>query len=292
MKIGINENICDEREAVISVYDHGFLYGIGLFETFRTYGGRPFLLQEHLDRLQQGLSELGIRYVPDEERIRRFIRRLLDANGLKDGYIRFSVSAGVDVLGLPAGEYEHPNTIVYVKELPPVDERGYETGKALQLLHLRRNSPEGRVRFKSFHYMNNILAKRELQQYRWANGAEGLFLNEKGHLAEGIVSNLFFIRGSVCYTPAIGTGILPGVTRAVAIELAERIGLRTEEGYYDWEQLLAADEVFVTNSIQEIVPVTRLFDTEGRMWTIGGGKAGPLTKTIRAHYREKTGEAT
>jgi len=119
MKIAVNGCIIDEREAVVSVYDHGFLYGMGLFETFRTYGGRPFLLKEHLARLAAGLDEIGIRAVPDADGIRELVGKLLAANGLTDAYIRLSVSAGAEALGLPSGDYRSPNTIVYIKPLPP-----------------------------------------------------------------------------------------------------------------------------------------------------------------------------
>jgi 4-amino-4-deoxychorismate lyase len=284
MIISLNGTLTPEGQAVVSVYDHGFLYGIGLFETFRTYNRRPFLLAEHLRRLTEGCRELGIVYEPDNDRVTRLIEELLQANNLTDAYIRLSVSAGVDVLGLPSTDYVEPTEIIYIKPLPPRDERMYEQGKALQLLKLPRNTPEGLYRFKSFHYMNNILAKRELTLYPWAASAEGLMLTEDGYVAEGIVSNVFFIKQGVLYTPSLDTGILPGITRAHIIDIAQRLDLPSHDGLYRWEDLLEADEVFLVNSIQEIVPVTTLYSPSGQSYTIGTGAQGPITWQLIQRY--------
>jgi len=289
MYVGWNGTICKDSEAVISIYDHGFLYGIGLFETFRTYDGEPFLLEEHMARLQRGCQELRIAHEPVHEIVstRQLLRELLEANGLKDGYIRYTVSAGDDILGLPAGDYAKPNIIIYVKPLPPFADELYVHGKPLQLLRTRRNSPEGEVRLKSLHYMNNILAKRELQQYEAArtSGAEGLMLDVRGYAAEGIVSNVFLIRDGICCTPALDTGILPGITRAFVLDLARRLGVTVEEGHYTWDDILHAEELFVTNSIQEIVPVTSLLDEQGNRFAIGGGTVGVVTSLLLRQYR-------
>jgi 4-amino-4-deoxychorismate lyase len=347
MKIWLNGSIVDGGEAVISVYDHGFLYGLGLFETFRTYGGKPYLLERHLDRLYGGCRELGIPFAMKADELRREITALLVANGLADGYIRLTVSAGVGELGLPAGDYNAPTVLILAKSLPPAGADALRRGRELRLLRTRRNSPEGTVRFKSLHYMNNIIAKREmlglmqerepqsfhLQQQvvqqpegpsndqKWhrpdqvqesgnersavsgqgrteqiaswpSPGAEGLMLSRDGWLTEGIVSNLFFLRQGVIYTPCIETGILPGVTRARVIELARDTGYEVEEGLYTWEQLLEAEEVWLTNSIQELVPVTRLSDWDGLERKVGIGEAGALTLELLDMYRSDTEAAT
>lgn len=319
--VGLNGSIVKGSEAVISVYDHGFLYGMGLFETFRTYGGgKPYLLDRHLERLADGCRELGIRYRSDAEEVARWVRRLLDANGLRDGYVRLTVSAGAGELGLPAGDYEEPAALLMVKALPEQDEASWGRGRELRLLRTRRNTPEGPVRYKSLHYMNNIIAKRELGEAMSAPhgrvgstvstgrsgvsetpesasasalaaspiGAEGLMLSEGGWLAEGIVSNLFWMSGGVVRTPSVDTGILPGVTRRRVLELAAAEGWATEEGLYEWTDLLEADEVWLTNSIQELVPVALLTDVEGRRTTVGHGTAGPAVRRLLAAYREDT----
>ncbi|MFC5452623.1 aminodeoxychorismate lyase [Paenibacillus aestuarii] len=285
MWISMNGQLYKEEQAVVSVYDHGFLYGLGLFETFRTYAGQPFLLQEHLLRLTDGCKELGIAYEPSLEHISEHISKLLAANELQDAYIRLSVSAGVDILGLPGGLYEQPNEIIYIKPLPPRDEAVYLQGKALQLLKLPRNTPEGLYRFKSFHYMNNILAKRELQNYQWSAGAEGLMLTEDGYLAEGIVSNLFFVKDHVICTPSLDTGILPGITRLHVLRLADANSLAVQDGLYRWEDLVHADEIFIVNSIQEIVPVTCLYIPDGQKYLISHGSIGPITRSLIELYK-------
>lgn len=286
MKIAINGRIVEDQDAVISIYDHGFLYGMGLFETFRTYGGRPFLLEAHLQRLADGCEELGFRYRSDPDALRRLVARLLAENSLPDAYIRLSVSAGTGELGLPGGDYERPNEIVYVKPLPARDERTYAEGKPIRLLQLRRSSPEGSVRRKSFHYMNNVLAKRELRRREGGSLAEGIFLDARGYVAEGIVSNLFWIRDGVLFTPSLATGILAGVTRERVIRLAAEAGLPVREGLFVWTDVVEADEAFLTNSIQEIVPVNRAIDPDGTERSIGAGRPGAHTRRLMQAYAE------
>ncbi|SEP05057.1 aminotransferase class IV [Paenibacillus sp. OV219] len=295
MNIGWNGSIIRQEEAVISVYDHGFLYGMGLFETFRTYGGKPYLLQRHLERLARGCESLGICNSGwlSENVLTAWLHQLMEANSLTDAYVRLTVTAGEDILGLPSGNYEKPNTLLMVKSLPGPNPSLYQNGRELALLSTKRNTPEGEVRLKSLHYMNNIIAKRELAASGAPAGAEGLMLTKEGHLAEGIVSNLFFVRGGRLYTPSIETGILPGVTRGRVLELAPGnrsagIVAEVKEGFYSWSELIEADEVFITNSIQELVPVTRLRDLTGTSKMIGNGQAGPLTTELLAAYREDT----
>ncbi|GIO39755.1 4-amino-4-deoxychorismate lyase [Paenibacillus antibioticophila] len=304
--IGLNGVPVRSSEAVVSVMDHGFMYGIGLFETFRTYEGRPSLLELHLERLREGCLQLGISYQPDIAILRSEIAGLLALNGLRDGYFRLTVSAGEGPLGLTAEDYDQPAVILYVKPLPPVAPTLYIEGKQLWLLETRRNTPETKVRLKSLHFMNNVRARRELSEYERLpeNGSfrlpsEGVMLTEDGVLSEGITSNLFFIHEGVLYTPEIETGILPGITRAVVLELAAGLGLTVKEGRYRWESLLRADEVFVTNSIQELIPVTRLIrrhSEEGEQEAaypacvqVGSGKIGPFTRELLDLYRKKVG---
>ncbi|GKU77044.1 aminotransferase class IV [Paenibacillus sp. L3-i20] len=299
MKVGFNGSIVEASEAVISVYDHGFLYGLGLFETFRTYKGRPYLIERHMERLQLGCAELGIKFRMSIEEVEDWARRLLAENGLYDGYIRLTVSAGEDVLGLPSSDYERPNAFMLVKELPIVRDVDLFWGRELRMLRTKRNTPESSIRFKSLHYMNNILAKRELLGLSKREekdesyippmpGAEGLMLSEAGWLTEGIVSNLFFVSDGVIRTPAIETGILPGVTRQKVLELAADAGYRTEEGLYTWESLVEGDEIWMTNSIQELVPITTLTDTSFQQIIISSGEAGEITRSLLALYRADT----
>jgi len=289
MKVGYNGSVIPADEAVISVYDHGFLYGLGLFETMRTYGGEPFLLDRHYARLTEGCRELGIEWQMELGELRAWIGACMAANGLAEAYVRLTVSAGVGELGLQTAPYEAPNAILLVKPLPAPDERLYREGRELRLLRAPRNTPESAVRMKSLHYMNNVIAKRELAASGASPGAEGLMRTQDGWLAEGIVSNLFFVKDGVVRTPSLATGILPGVTRAAVLELADSLGMLTEEGLYAWEDLAAADEAWLTNSIQELVPVTRLSGVGGHgPIALSGGRAGEATTALIAAYRSLT----
>jgi len=286
----LNGQVIDNSDAVISVFDHGFLYGMGVFETFRTYGGgRPWLLERHAARLAAACRALGIDYVPDANRMREGVAALLTANGLSDGYIRWSVSAGdAGAVGLPQTAYAAPQEIVYAKALA-ADDPDSRPGKLLRLLRLRRSSPEGgphALRLKSFHYMNNILAKRELQAAGAGPGAEGLFLNGSSHICEGTVSNVFWLSNGALYTPSTETGALPGITRAYILEMAAEAGIVVREGGYDIDELVRADEVFLTNSVQEIVPVNALADEHGAVLREFPG-AGATTRAWMRQYRSR-----
>ncbi|RUS48298.1 aminodeoxychorismate lyase [Cohnella sp. AR92] len=287
MKLLLDGQLMNSEEAVISVYDHGFLYGMGLFETFRTYGGKPWLLEWHAERLAEGCASLGIEYRPDLSHMKRSVERLIEANGLQeqDAYIRWSVSAGNGAVGLPTEPYSKPREIVYAKP-QAADEPEARRGKALRLLTLRRSEPEADARLKSFHYMNNILAKRELSAGGAEPGTEGLFLNTAGYIVEGMVSNVFWIRNDTLYTPSLACGPLAGITRRYVMGLAAEYGLSVEEGAYAWDELLLAEEVFVTSSIQEIVPVSRLEAADGGR--LSGGteeKPGKWTSKLMMEYR-------
>ncbi|QOS82032.1 aminotransferase class IV [Paenibacillus sp. JNUCC31] len=286
----INGALVNMAAAVVPVTDHGFLYGLGLFETFRTYHGVPFLLERHLERMASGCRELGIPFTTTAAEVTDWIKNLLLANGLQDAYVRYTVSAGEAPLGLPSGDYGKPNHIVLAKALPEPSPSLYENGKMLQHLSTPRNTPEGEVRFKSLHYMNSILAKRELNGYgQPVQSAEGLQLTRDGYIAEGIVSNVFWVRRGVLYTPALATGILPGITRAVVLELAVQQGMPCQEGLFPWEELLQAEEIFLTGSVAELVPVTILRDLDGTETVISSGHIGPVTEALLGMYRQKAG---
>ncbi|MGG1685814.1 aminodeoxychorismate lyase [Pseudalkalibacillus sp. NRS-1564] len=251
MFINVNGELIDEKSAVIPAYDHGYLYGVGVFETFRTYDGHPFLFEDHYNRLCDSLNELQIALPFTKEGLLFEIRRTIDVNGIKDAYVRLNVSAGEGEIGLRTEPYISPTVIIYLKEIgEPVrkEKRGV-------ILSLRRNTPEGPVRLKSHHYLNNILAKREVGN---DPSVEGIFLSQRGKLAEGIVSNLFWFKNGILYTPDLTTGILNGITRQYVMDVARKKGMLVREGNFEKKEILEADEVFVTNSIQEIVPLSKI----------------------------------
>jgi 4-amino-4-deoxychorismate lyase len=254
----INGEIMKEKEATISIFEHGFMYGLGAFETIRVYQGHPFLFHDHINRLEKSIAQLGIKMISDwREGILESVFDLLERNKLDNAYVRINISAGVGSLGLQVDQYEQPTIIIYTK--PLALENDVQKEKALQKLTVRRNTPEGSFRIKSHHFLNNVLGKREVGN---DTGIEGFFLTKEGYVAEGVVSNLFWVKAGVLYTPAISTGILGGITRKFILCLAKKQGIRIKVGKFTLEQLLSCDEAFVTNSIQEIVPVKKVQDRE------------------------------
>ncbi|WP_027415792.1 aminodeoxychorismate lyase [Aneurinibacillus terranovensis] len=288
MKIYLDGRILNAAEAVISPFDHGFLYGLGLFETMRSYGGKPALFTEHYKRLTAAAEEIGIAVTMSEAELTSAVLRTLAANDLTDAYIRLNLTAGQADLGPTSDIYETPGWLIFARPLPAFSVQLYQTGKILQVLNTRRNSPEGSWRFKSHHYMNNRLAKREIGSNPLV---EGLFLTNEDFIAEGIVSNVFFVNDGVLYTPSLAAGILPGTRRAFVMELAYKQGWKVEEGLYRIEDIIRADEVFITNAIQEIVPIHTIRDvTDGHPvndYVVGKGTIGPVTARLLALYRER-----
>jgi 4-amino-4-deoxychorismate lyase len=275
MYIYVNGDIIPKEEARISPFDHGFMYGLGVFETFRTYDGHSFLLDDHLARLNDSLREMNIALTLNRDDVIKMIDRLLAANQLKNAYIRLNVSAGIGDIGLQTNEYDKPTVIVYMKPLTPLS----TAEKVCTILKTKRNSPEGEKRLKSHHYLNNILGKREIGNHP---RIEGIFLNEKGFIAEGIVSNIFWVKNGTVYTPSVETGILNGVTRQFIIAMLSALQIRYEEGFYSLYELEEADEVFLTNSIQEIVSVCQVND---RFYP---GARGSITHLLKKHYERFT----
>lgn len=275
MLIYVNGSFVDANEAKISPYDHGYLYGLGVFETLRVYNGHLFLFDDHYERLVTALSSLHICWNMQNEDVRGIIEELLVKNGLQHAYIRLNVSAGTGEIGLQTDDYEEPSVIVFVKPLHAPSEVVEKEGVILKQV---RNTPEGAFRLKSHHYLNNILGKRELGN---TTAKEGIFLTKEGYVAEGIVSNLFFVKDNILHTPSLQTGILNGITRMFVLKIAEASQLQVQVGFFMKEELLAADEVFVTNSIQEIVPLSNIGDVRFP------GKTGTVTNQLLSLYEEQ-----
>lgn len=244
----MNGRYMDEKDLTISPFDHGFLYGLGFFETFRTYEGQAVYLQEHFNRLLEALKEYRIAFPYTINEIQAVIKKLNEQDG-QEGYFRLNVSAGAHPIGLSPTEYNSPTVILFRKELPNIV-RGKE--KVAVWLQTVRNTPEQQIRLKSHHYGNNVKARMELPnlaQY------EGFFTDAQGVVAEGITSNVFWIKDGILYTPSVETGILNGITRQIVIGLAERLVIPVREGrFLKWE-LEQADECFVTTAVQELVPI-------------------------------------
>ncbi|MET1013235.1 MAG: aminodeoxychorismate lyase [Paenisporosarcina sp.] len=274
----MNGEFIKAEDLRISPFDHGFLYGLGFFETFRTYEGKIFLADMHLERLKQALDEFHLRVELDVELIYEIVQKLNHRADGEDGYFRLNVSAGAHDIGLQPTEYQQPTVILFRKPLP-ISVRGRE--KTAVWLETRRNSPESITRHKSHHYANNVRARLELPSLAVH---EGFFLTQSGHIAEGITSNIFWVREGALFTPSLDTGILAGITRSWIIESARSLGLEVIEGLFLPEELLQASEVFITNAVQEIVPIKTLEST-----TFAGNK-GSIYNRLHRRYVQQVNE--
>ncbi|MEC0794121.1 aminodeoxychorismate lyase [Bacillus licheniformis] len=274
MIIYLNGQYVKEEEARLSPFDHGFLYGVGVFETFRLYEGKPFLLDWHMDRLNNALEQLKIELELTKSEVLVILDRLLQLNQPQnlDARVRLNISAGPGGPGLFPDSYKNPGVMVMMNPFQPASVPAEKEGVILQV---HRNTPEGPFRLKSHHFLNNLYGKRELGHDA---AKEGIFLTEGGAVAEGIISNVFWRKGSCVYTPSLDTGILGGVTRRYVIERLADMGIEVIEGVYPLEELLFADEAWMTNSVQEIVPFRRIGSTEFP------GKDGNLSKRLQEAY--------
>ncbi len=246
-----------ERDAArISPFDRGFLYGDGFFETTRILGGRPLLLERHLDRLASSCRQTGFGDAFGTGELKAGIRWLIEANGVEDGYLRITVSRGLhggrlDELGTDA-----PTVFTEARPmiLPPIDA---PPPFVLARSRYRRNERSPAVRHKSLSYQGNLLA---LAEGRQRGADEVFFLNSQGHLTEGAITNLFFVADGVVCTPHVDCGLLPGVTRQVVLEICAQGGLPTDVGAYEEGALRGADEVFCTNSLRGVAAVEKILD--------------------------------
>lgn len=276
MYIYLNSEFIQAEDARISPFDHGYLYGLGVFETFRVYKGHPFLLNDHMSRLKKAMGELNIQLDESSLKIEEVIQHLLLLNHLQDEdvSVRLNVSAGDGGLMFGALEYHEPTVMMFMRKLP---ELPADLEKRGLLLSVPRNTPEGKERIKSHHYLNNVLAKREAGN---DPSIEGIFLTKEGFVAEGIVSNLFWVKDECVYTPSLDTGILNGITRQFIIRCLEKEGMRWKEGRFPADELLQADEVFAVNSVQEIIPLKEIGSS------VFSGKNGAVTQTLKRIYKQ------
>lgn len=273
--VHLNGRTLPRAEARVSAFDRGFLYGDGFFETMRIHRGRPLLLRRHLERLVQSCEATGFGRAVDPDRIAATVGDLIAANGIAEGYLRVTVSRGEHDGRLTRLECPEPTVLV---EARPADLPPPEGPPPIALCVAPEVRPAGApaLRHKSLSYQPNLLA---LAAGRGRGADEVVFLNSDRRLAEGAVSNLFLVRdGTVC-TPSVDCGLLPGITRAVVLELCRREGLPVEEGHYGAECLRSAGEVFCTNSLRGLMPVGRILEPERRL-----DAPGPATRRLRTLY--------
>ena len=263
-------------QARISILDYGFLYGFGLFETMRAYGGQVFRLDSHLSRLTRSAEILGI---PIESVVlKEAVMATIQANGISDARIRITISIGEGKMNPDPATCKKPTILILAGHYQPYTEQVYRKGFSAVVSTIRRNSGSPLSRLKSANYLESMLAKQEA---RGAGVEEALCLNEKGLLAEASMSNIFLVTDGMLRTPGLESGILAGITREVALELASRLGISTLEQDIRLDELFHAEEAFITNSLIELMPLT---EVDGK--PIGSGRPGPFTRKLMAGYKK------
>lgn len=281
LKIYIDGKLYDKENAKISVYDHGLLYGDGVFEGMRSYNGRVFRLTEHLDRLWDSAKAIWLEIPMTKADMAKAVDDTLAVNGIRDGYIRLVVTRGIGTLGLDPNKCGTPSVIIITDHIALYPEELYQNGLEIVTVSVPRNhSAALSPRIKSLNYLNNILAKIEGMQ---AGCVEALMLNHKGELAECTGDNVFLVHGGRISTPPVEADILEGITRNVVIELARKAGFDVREVALTKYDAYIADEFFLTGSAAELIPVVKL---DGR--TIGDGKPGPMTRDLTAMFKKFT----
>ncbi len=278
LKVYINGKLYSKEDAKISVYDHGLLYGDGVFEGIRSYGGKVFRLEAHLDRLWNSAKAILLDIPLSKEAMAQAIKDTLAVNNIKDGYIRVVVTRGVGSLGLDPDRCSEPQVIIITDYISLYPNELYEQGLEIVTVSTLRNHPAAlNPRIKSLNYLNNILAKIEGAQ---AGCIEALMLNCRGEVAECTGDNIFIVRKGRLLTPPNEACILEGITREVVIDLARQAGIEVLEVTLTKHDVYIADECFLTGTAAEVVPVV-MVDSR----PIGSGAPGPVTCDLMARFR-------
>ncbi|HWF61218.1 MAG TPA: aminotransferase class IV [Nitrospira sp.] len=266
---------------MVSVFDHGFLYGDGVYETIRSYGSRIFMQEEHLSRLFRSAAEIGLTIpIPVknwEDILHEAMIRNEVGTDLQDAYLRITVSRGAGDIGLDPALCSSPTVVVIAKPLVTPASHLYERGVNVIVASTKRNLPSAvSPQIKTTNFLNNIQAKREAIA---AGAFDSILLNWEEHLTECTISNVFFVIDGTLRTPDLACGLLDGITRMIVIRLVGELNIHVEEGRYTVDQLYLADECFLTNTSMEIMPVTSVDHRP-----VGDGKPGPLTLKLREHF--------
>ncbi len=279
MDIYLNSQFVDEKHATISVFDRGFLYGDGVFETMRAYEGRIAWLKRHLKRLWQSAEMIELQIQQSQQDFTAILQELINRNTLDNALIRMTLTRGVTISGLDPGPASPQTTVITTKPFQPLPTTYYAKGVSVVVVTVRRNLIDAiPPRIKSLNFLNNILAKTEARQ---KDAFDGIMLNQHNHLTEATTSNLFLVRQGKLFTPAVTCGILEGITREVVIELAEANGIVCHQQPLRVENLYSADECFLTNTSMELIPVTQVDDR-----VIGSGRPGQMTIHLHDAFRQ------
>ncbi len=284
-KVYINGKLYPKDEAKISVFDHGLLYGDGVFEGIRCYNGNIFKLSEHIDRLYDSAKAISMEIQLTRDELKDAVINTLKANNLKDSYIRLIVTRGVGKLGLNPFLCAESQVIIITDFIQLYSKELYEKGlDAIIVPTIRNHSDALNPNVKSLNYLNNILAKIECIN---AGATEGIMLNKDGYVAEGTGDNIFIVKDNGIITPPTTAGILIGITRNVVIELANEAGMTVKEEQLTRDDLYNADECFLTGTAAEIIPVVNL---DGRK--IASGRPGKVTLSLLKKYQELTTQSS
>jgi branched-chain amino acid aminotransferase len=280
MKIYLDGNFVDSAEAKVSVFDHGLLYGDGVFEGIRLYSGNVFRLEEHLERLEYSARAIMLKLPLSRAELREATCETCRLNGLKDGYIRLVVTRGVGDLGLAPWLCPKPSIFIIASTITLYPKEHYENGLAIVTVPTRRINPAALPStVKSLNYLNNILGKIEARQF---GALEAIMLNDQGYVAECTADNIFIVHKGELITPASSQGALKGVTRSTIFDIARDIGVPIREADITRYDVWVADECFLTGTGAEVVPTVKL---DGR--EIGDGRPGPVTKRVLEAFRRR-----
>jgi len=282
MKIYLNDKLVDRSEAKVSVFDHGLLYGDGIFEGIRLYNGCVFKLDEHLERLEYSAKAIMLELPWSREEIAHAVCQTCQANGLRDGYIRLVVTRGEGSLGLSIKNCSAPQLIIIADNIQLYPKEFYQEGLKIITVQTRRCNPSALPpTVKSLNYLNNILAKIEAQHLGYH---EAIMLNDQGYVAECTGDNVFILQKGTLITPASSAGALKGITRDTVLGIAEEIGIPCREANLTRYDLWVAEELFLTGTAAEIIPIV---EVDAR--SIGNGQPGPVTGQFLDAFRQRVG---
>jgi branched-chain amino acid aminotransferase len=280
MRIYIDHRFVDEKKAVVSVFDHGFLYGDGVFETLRAYHGRLLRMEDHLTRLKNSAQNLKISMPYTPTGLGRLLNQTIKINHLKNALIRIAITRGYGPIGLDPALCRKPTVVIIPRNFPGYPSTQYTKGLTVAIVSVRRIPPQALdPRIKSMNFLNNILTKVQAKEN---HADEGLMLTLEGYLAEGSISNLFFIKHGRIYTPAVSLGILAGITRQMVLDLAKEARIPVKEGRFIPLDIYRAEECFLTNTSMEIMPAVKIDGIR-----IGNGKPGSITRFLLEAYRKR-----
>jgi len=280
MMVYINGKYLKKEKAKISIFDHGFLYGDSVFETLRIYNGNIFRFNKHIVRLKNSGSLIGLNISISNKNLKKICNKLISKNKLKEAKLRITVTRGVGMSNLDPSSCKKLGLIVTISRFKPYSKKAYKEGIKVKVLNIKKNIPQAiPYNLKSGNYLSQVLAKKEALLYK---SFEGIMLNNNGEVAEGIISNLFIVKGKILFTPKVSCGGLNGITRGEVVKLARGLRIRVKEIVLTRKYLYKAEEAFFTSTLMEVMPIRKIDN-----YILG--RPGPLTKILIKKYNEMIG---